>query len=567
MDEPLDAGGHGLPEDRPAALPADLPDGWQEGCPAPWTQGWAEAAGGWDDGAPSDGLSPCGWAPGGPSAGSGGVAPVGDGGPGVSLVVFEDAFSSPAHGALALPAAASLSAGEALAVVECAERVIAWATAAKLEALGRLEQALGQEPVPRRGCQPVRFGGAEAHALAVAEAATATGVSEAAAARLVNEAGELASTHREVLEALRAGRIGHQHARVIVDQARTLPPGDAAGFARRGLDRAVTRTGRRRTPAELRSALRRLREREHPESIGSRKEAAGRDRGVWFAPEPDGMCTLTAFLPAEAGLALYQGLDADARTARSHLTPTPGKPRPGDASGRGGGPADAAGAGDASAGEGGGAGSSASVAAAEERTLSQLRADALVHRLLGVPDEAFPGPFRPHITLTIPVRTLLPPHSSHAGGPAPDDATGCDALGCDPTEGDRPQGPQGPERPHEPAGPEGLVGSEGPVGSGSVGSGSAELEGYGPIDAATARRLAALAPNWDRLFTDWDTGAALGVGRTAYRPPQALRRYLAHRDGGCRFPGCTRPAHACEPDHTTEWQDGGTTDPHNLASR
>ncbi|WP_231567750.1 hypothetical protein, partial [Sinomonas humi] len=66
MDEPLDAGGPGLSEDRPAALPADLPDG----CPAPWTEGWAEA-GGWDDGA----------------VGSGGVAGVGDGGPGVSLVV------------------------------------------------------------------------------------------------------------------------------------------------------------------------------------------------------------------------------------------------------------------------------------------------------------------------------------------------------------------------------------------------------------------------------------------------------------------------------------------------
>ncbi|MCH6470902.1 HNH endonuclease [Sinomonas sp. 5-5] len=44
-----------------------------------------------------------------------------------------------------------------------------------------------------------------------------------------------------------------------------------------------------------------------------------------------------------------------------------------------------------------------------------------------------------------------------------------------------------------------------------------------------------------------------------------MRRYLAHRDGGCRFPGCTRPARACEPDHTTEWQHGGRTDPHNLA--
>ena len=37
------------------------------------------------------------------------------------------------------------------------------------------------------------------------------------------------------------------------------------------------------------------------------------------------------------------------------------------------------------------------------------------------------------------------------------------------------------------------------------------------------------------------------------------------RDGTCRFPGCTRPATACEPDHTIEWQDGGTTDAGNLA--
>ncbi|MCA4135454.1 HNH endonuclease signature motif containing protein, partial [Arthrobacter sp. M4] len=31
------------------------------------------------------------------------------------------------------------------------------------------------------------------------------------------------------------------------------------------------------------------------------------------------------------------------------------------------------------------------------------------------------------------------------------------------------------------------------------------------------------------------------------------------------FPGCTRRASTCEPDHTIEWQDGGTTDPANLA--
>ena len=66
--------------------------------------------------------------------------------------------------------------------------------------------------------------------------------------------------------------------------------------------------------------------------------------------------------------------------------------------------------------------------------------------------------------------------------------------------------------------------------------GMAELEGYGPIDAPAARRLAALAPNWQRLFTDYTTGHALGMGRTAYRPPKALLRYLHSRDGTCRFP-------------------------------
>jgi hypothetical protein len=111
----------------------------------------------------------------------------------------------------------------------------------------------------------------------------------------------------------------------------------------------------------------------------------------------------------------------------------------------------------------------------------------------------------------------------------------------------------------------GKPGSGGDAASAEPELGTAELEGYGPLDAATARRLAALAPTWHLLFTDSTTGQALGVGRRAYRPPKALRRYLQCRDGTCRFPGCARRASVCEPDHTIEWQDGGTTDPGNLA--
>ncbi|WP_138418382.1 HNH endonuclease signature motif containing protein, partial [Sinomonas gamaensis] len=308
-------------------------------------------------------------------------------------------------------------------------------------------------------------------------------VSEATAARLLHEAADLAAAP-ELLGALQAGDISYQHAKAILDQTRTLPAPHGAAFARKALARAVTRTGRRRTPAELRSCLRRLREHLHPQTLTARKAAAAAGRGVWLAPEPDGMCTLTARLPAEAAHAIHHGLDHDARTAR-----TAGAPG----------------------------------------TLDQLRADALAHRLLARPDGA--PAFQARIALTIPLTLALGAEQPETAGP-PDAEGAPDAAGVPDAEG-------APE--------------------------AAELEGYGPIDPATARRLAALAPNWERIFADPATGAALGVGRTAYRPPAALRRYLAHRDRGCTFPGCTTPPHRCEPDHTTEWQHGGTTDPHNLA--
>ncbi|WP_422934808.1 HNH endonuclease signature motif containing protein [Sinomonas sp. P47F7] len=54
------------------------------------------------------------------------------------------------------------------------------------------------------------------------------------------------------------------------------------------------------------------------------------------------------------------------------------------------------------------------------------------------------------------------------------------------------------------------------------------------------------------------------LGRSAYRPPKGLRRFIEYRDGTCQFPGCTRAARKAEIDHLTEWQDGGTTDAENL---
>ena len=174
----------------------------------------------------------------------------------------------------------------------------------------------------------------------------------------------------------------------------------------------------------------------------------------------------------------------------------------------------------------------------EARTLPQLRADALTDLL----------------TTTAPI-----PAGPLPDGPAPAAET------------------SGPATATPPAGP---VGGAGPAGSGvrcevvlvlpaATAAGTsetpAELLGYGPLDPAAARLLAAQAATWTRLWADPATGAPLAIGRTRYTPTAAMRRYLGARDATCRFPGCDRPAPTTEADHTTEWHTGGHTAVANLA--
>ncbi|MET4782235.1 DUF222 domain-containing protein [Glaciihabitans sp. UYNi722] len=93
----------------------------------------------------------------------------------------------------------------------------------------------------------------------------------------------------------------------------------------------------------------------------------------------------------------------------------------------------------------------------------------------------------------------------------------------------------------------------------------ATLDGYGPIDTDTARRLAAHAPSFIRILTHPETGAVLSVGRDRYAVPSDLRTWLGVRDETCRYPGCSRNSRWCDIDHTTDWQYGGTTSHTNLA--
>ncbi len=93
----------------------------------------------------------------------------------------------------------------------------------------------------------------------------------------------------------------------------------------------------------------------------------------------------------------------------------------------------------------------------------------------------------------------------------------------------------------------------------------AHLDGYGPIDRDTARRLAGRATSFIRLLTHPETGAVLSLGRDRYAVPKDLRTWLEIRDETCRFPGCGRAASRADIDHTQDWAKGGRTDAANLA--
>lgn len=87
-----------------------------------------------------------------------------------------------------------------------------------------------------------------------------------------------------------------------------------------------------------------------------------------------------------------------------------------------------------------------------------------------------------------------------------------------------------------------------------------ELDADAPLAADTARRLAcdaAIVPLLERA------GKPLSVGRKTRSIPPALRRALAARDRGCRFPGCGARRFV-DAHHIEHWAHGGPTSLPNL---
>ncbi|CAN5321161.1 HNH endonuclease signature motif containing protein [soil metagenome] len=95
----------------------------------------------------------------------------------------------------------------------------------------------------------------------------------------------------------------------------------------------------------------------------------------------------------------------------------------------------------------------------------------------------------------------------------------------------------------------------------------AVLEGAGPIDLDTARRLVGDVPSFTRLLTDPVSGRVLQMDPKQYRLSAAIKRWFILRQVTCDFPGCGRRAANCDLDHTVAWADGGLSTLANLAPR
>ena len=84
-----------------------------------------------------------------------------------------------------------------------------------------------------------------------------------------------------------------------------------------------------------------------------------------------------------------------------------------------------------------------------------------------------------------------------------------------------------------------------------------ELEGYGPLDPALVRALAADA-DWIRWVTDDVTGVLLDEGDRRF-PGARLARFLRARESHCKHPSCGVRSSRADADHLPPHSEGGRT--------
>jgi hypothetical protein len=353
------------------------------------------------------------------------------------------------------------------------------------------------------------------HSVAGDELAFKLGTSRLAANALVRQ-GIALSTHMQATgEALQHGDLDAVKTRVLVDRL-----WDEPHELVHEVERRVLPTAARRTVTELRRDIEHALLEVDPEGAPGRVERARSGRRVSHPRVlPDGMASMSVVLAAQDAARVDGVLDRAARAARSCGDP---------------------------------------------RTLDQLCVDGLRDLVAGSEAAAGDGPCWSVDGLTVrhgdraahadlyravpwadAVAQVAP--SGQAVDPDPDARTDSAAATDPPVpvsaavrEHRQGSGPRPGAQIRVTVAASTLLGMD---------DQPADLDGYGPIDAVTARTLAASGV-WQRVVTDPLSGTVLDLGRTRYRPTAALAEHVRVRDRRCVAPGCVVPATHADLDHT-----------------
>ena len=393
------------------------------------------------------------------------------------------------------------------------------------------------------------------------EIAAALGISTRAAGSAVQTARVLGRCLDATQARLDAGEISWRHAQTLVDECAGLPD-----WAVRAVEARVIQRAPQQTVANFKRSVRRAVHAVADTDAQLAEAVAKTERCVWLRPEPDGMATLGAFLPAIEAHAAYQLIDRSAKRIAAaggkvgngaKAAPKPlldesradaflallgveiGVGRAASSLLRRSRDVNARNAADRIARASGGDG----ITSRHRRRLGRLGWVGGLGRLAG----QAPGRSSDVAISAGPVTASLDADSVPDAGSVPDAAVGVGVAAAVSVE---------LQIVIDAATLAGL--SDNP----------AELVGYGPISSLAARDLfAQLADDvrLRRLVTDPIVGHLLDYGRSTYRIPKPLADFVRARDRQCRFPGCLRPATACDVDHVISWNDGGKTSASNCA--
>ncbi|MBF4993597.1 DUF222 domain-containing protein [Arthrobacter gandavensis] len=490
-------------------------------------------------------------------------------------------------GQLCLRSPETLGYDETVSTLQRLGMLISWAQAQQARVAARLEVLFARDITQASGG---REEPALAMSLAAAEASTALNIPHMSAMQLISESTRLCSETPQTLARLSEGKIALQHARIILDETHHLPadvltapdlradaaadpsakrvadpeassqnpgrhsqesgqldlglnglgsePADeaadteasdtaqadgqgTAGIAgaldetesltvRGAFERDLLAAAEGRTAAGFGRRARRQRETRFPDLIPVRHRQAKDKRRVSFQPLPDGMSCLSAVIAAEKGQAMFAALTGAAKAGKH---------------------------------------------AGDPRTMDQLRADTLTELLL---ENQPPTNMRTaHATTPTPGMREAPD-----GGPAGSTQPDKRPRRAERHRNQNQNQNRSRSRSRSRVRTEVMVLINADTLAG-LDENPAELNGYGPISADTARTMILNALHWTPLLQNPATGEILTVGRTR-RIPAGLKRWLQARDGTCRFPGCSVNVTHAEIDHTTPYSRGGPTDHANL---